>query len=432
MKTVIWTDPRKIWSFLRFVYASFHIHKGIENAKSLTYTSLFSVVPLLTLTVAILSVFPTFQVFASQLQGLVFEHLLPSSTSELLEYITRFTEQARNLTFVGAAMLLVTSYLMLVNIERSFNHIWGVGEVRKGLYSFLLYWSVLSLGPLLLGLAFGISSYVTSLSLFDRLSGVPVYVGFQYLLLQVFPFVLSALGFTLLYLAVPNCGVRLRDAVAGGIVVALTFIVVKFVFTRFMAMASFEFVYGTFAAVPIFLIWIYLSWVVILVGANLVRSIPLFEARQEAAFEEVHPTLLMLALLHKFWEKWQQGCALDLDELGKERWPFSAIKLETYLELLTRKRIVHASTRGEYLLARDLRTLSLWELLSWLPWAVPGAEDLEGPLPEILERHLPDFPTLRRKIETLEECGRSEFSDSLDVFFRLGKNGDGGYFPSRK
>src|SRR5690606_12563775 len=125
-----------------------------------------------TLIVAILSVFPSFQVFGEQVQHMLFERLLPSSTLQLEEYVADFAAQAKQLTWVGAVMLLVTASLMLVNIEGQFNQIWGVSKLRHGMASFLLYWCVLSLGPLLLGMGFAISSYLTSLTLFQRFTEV--------------------------------------------------------------------------------------------------------------------------------------------------------------------------------------------------------------------------------------------------------------------
>ena len=277
--------------FMAFVARNFLRNDGLENAKSLTFTSLFAVVPLLTLMVAILSAFPSFQVFGSQIQTMVFNRLLPSTSEELEGYLTSFSGQARNLTWVGAVMLLGTAYLMLVNMERNFNRIWGVAEQRKGIGSFLLYWSVLSLSPLLLGMGFAISSYVTSLTLFETFTDLSEVVGARNLFLGLFPLLLSTLGFTLLYVAVPNCGVRFRHALYGGLAVALAFVLVKWIFTRFIAGASYELIYGTFAAMPIFLMWIYVCWVVILFGANLVRAFPLYGV--STGTEDVHPVLLL-------------------------------------------------------------------------------------------------------------------------------------------
>ncbi|MEX1056813.1 MAG: YihY family inner membrane protein, partial [Natronospirillum sp.] len=142
---VQWYKPEVVWQFICYVFKSFSHHQGLENAKSLTFTSLFAVVPLFTLLITMLSAFPQFQEVGTQVQEALFERLLPSSSDELQAHIQSFATQARNLTWVGALMLLGTSYLMLVNIEQNFNAIWGVGQLRKGLASFLLYWSVLSL-----------------------------------------------------------------------------------------------------------------------------------------------------------------------------------------------------------------------------------------------------------------------------------------------
>jgi len=406
-----WYRPATILRFLRFVYQGFMQHKGLENAKSLTYTSLFAVVPLITLVFAILSAFPSFQVFGAQIQDAIFERLLPSSSEELARYLSDFTAQAKNLTWVGAVMLFVTSYLMLVNIERNFNFIWGVEELRKGLTSFLLYWSVLSLGPLLLGVGFAVSSYVASLTLFERFTEVSNLLGVQRVLLGIFPLLLTTGAFTLLYVAVPNCGVKVRHGFVGALVVALSFIVVKWVFTRFIATASYEFVYGTFAAIPIFLIWLYVCWVVILFGANLVRSIPLFIANQVQ--REVHPSLVLLALVHALWEKQRIGAALRVQELMEAGWPLKGISSKELFAVLSRLQMVRALTENEYLLVRDLNSVSVWDVLREAPWGAPDSEDLAQPLPEVLRQHLPSPQRLKAVFERLENVAKEEFSSSV-------------------
>jgi len=412
-----WTQARTLAQFQRFVLRRFLQHEGLENAKSLTYTSLFAVVPLATLVFAILSAFPAFQVFAIQIQDMLFQRLLPSSSNEVADYLSGFSEQARNLTWAGAVLLLVTSFLMLRNIERSFNQIWGVGQLRKGVASFLLYWSVLSLGPLLLGLGFAISSYVTSLSLFERLStfsGLPA----SSLLLEIFPTLLTIGAFTLLYVAVPNCKVPLAHGLVGAVVVAVLFKLVKWVFVSFIARTSYELVYGTFAALPIFLVWLYLCWVVILLGANLVRSIPLFRSDQIGA--RVHPSLLLLALLHLLWEKQQAGEALQLQQLQIEQWPFRSISVEQLLTLLEEQHLVRALNHDEYMLARDLEQLSLWDVLSRLPWPQPDQQALNEVLPAVIARHLPDSAALKSHFQRLMEVSASEFSTSIGAWFRQG------------
>jgi membrane protein len=411
-----WWKPRVMWHFLRFVYAGFQHNKGLEVAKSLTYTSLFAVVPLITLVLSILSAFPSFQVFGSQVQDMIFDRLLPASSTELEGYFSDFAEQAKHLTWMGAVMLLVTSYLMLVNVERSFNHIWGVGELRKGLISFLLYWSVLSLGPLLLGVGFAISSYITSLTLFERFSEFSDLFGARKLMLGIFPVLLTAGAFTLLYVAVPNCGVKFRHGLAGATVVSLTLIVVKKVFTLSIATASYQFIYGTFAAIPIFLLWLYVGWVVILFGANMVRAIPLFST--DTATDDVHPSLLLLALIHKFWEKQQTGSELRVQELMDQQWPFRSTDAESLLNLLQQQHLIRPINHDEYLLVRDLDTISIWDLLGSCPWAQPGSRDLAKPLPAVLRPHLPGYETLVKAFLQLENKAGQEFSGSFQDWFR--------------
>lgn len=401
--------------FLLFVYRNFMRNEGLENAKSLTFTSLFAVVPLLTLIVSVLSAFPSFQVFGAQVQEMIYERLLPSTSSELQGYLQSFAGQARNLTWAGAVMLLGTAYLMLVNIERNFNRIWGVSEQRKGITSFLLYWSVLSLGPLLLGVGFAISSYVTSLTLFDRFTEFTLVDG-QSVVLGLFPVLLTTIAFTLLYVAVPNCGVRLRHGVVGALVVALTFIVVKWVFGRFVAQASYAFIYGTFAAVPVFLIWLYVCWVIILMGANLVRSIPLYGSR--AGSEEVHPSLLLLALLHKFWEKQQSGAVLQVTELLAEKWPFRSVSADRLLSFLEEKHLVHALGDDAYALARDLEALSVWDVLADTPWGLPAPEELGRPVPAVVSEHVPELSDLCARFRHVNELAAEELSSPLGAWFR--------------
>jgi membrane protein len=414
-KSAIGQRARMSLRFVRFVFRNFMRNEGLENAKSLTYTSLFAVVPLLTLIVSILSVFPSFQVFGAQIQEMIYDRLLPSTGSELQAYLKSFAGQARNLTWAGAVMLFATAYLMLVNIERNFNRIWGVSEQRKGVTSFLLYWSVLSLGPLLLGMGFAISSYVTSLALFNTFSELAA-VGGHNLLLEVFPVVLTTVAFTLLYVAVPNCGVKLRHGLVGAVVVALAFIVVKWVFGKFITQGSYTLIYGTFAAIPVFLVWLYVCWVVILFGANLVRAIPLYGSR--VGSEEVHPSLLLLALLHKFWEKQQSGAVLKVTELLAEKWPFRTVSADKLLALLVEKRLVHALGDDEFMLSRDLEALSVWDVLGDTPWGLPDPEELSRPLPAVVSDHVPELADLCQRFRHVNELAAAEFSSPLGAWFR--------------
>lgn len=410
--------PASPVSFLHSVFRAFMAHNGLETAKSLTYTSLFAVVPLLTLTLAILSAFPSFQVFSTQVQAMLFERLLPSSSTELQDYLAGFAGQGTQLTWAGAVMLLATAYLMLVNIEEHFNNIWGVNKHRQGLASFLLYWCVLSLGPLLLGLGFAISSYLASLSLFQRFTEVTDYFGANALLLRVFPSLMTVGAFTLLYSAVPNCPVRVRYAFAGAVAVALALVLLKWLFGLFIATASYQVVYGTFAALPIFLLWLYVCWVVILCGANLVHSLPNWQYQRER--QGVHPTLLLFALLHLFWRRQQQGESVFISRLQEQGWSFAGTPVETLLNVLTDHKLVRSVDHDEYMLVRDLHGVTMWQLLRACPWAPPSLEELQQPLPAVLRLHLPVLSEFQHKIGELEQAAHLQFQATVgDEFARL-------------
>lgn len=406
---------QEVWPFTVAVFNSFQANKGLETAKSLTYTSLFAVVPLLTLVIAILAVFPAFQVFGDQIENMLFQRLLPSSMTQLQQYLADFAEQSKQLTWVGAVMLLVTAYLMLVNIEGHFNLIWGVGKLRQGMASFLLYWCVLSLGPLLLGLGFAISSYLTSLSLFQRFTAVTDFLGAKSLMLRIFPVLLTTGAFTLVYAAVPNCIVRVRHAFVGGLVVSLAFVVVKWVFGAFIATASYELVYGTFAALPIFLLWIYVGWVVILFGANLVQMLPNWRHGTENV--RVHRTLLILALLHLFWQRQQRGETLHVRTLLARGWSFPGVHVEGLLHLLSEQKLIRNVGNEEYALVRDLHGVSMWQVLQACPWAPPSAQELQQDLPEFLQAHLPPMSELREKFSQYERAAQQHFQLSLGEDF---------------
>ena len=178
-----------------------------------------ALVPLLTVVYTMASAVPAFQGLESQMQDFLFQHLLPETSSEIEQYLSDFSQQAKNLTGAGIIFLVVTAVLMLRNIEKAFNMIWRTRENRSAVSSFLLYWAVLSLAPIMIGMALAISTYLnsfaTSLDQFD-IFGAKAY------LLKAAPLLLSAAGFTLLYVAVPNCRVPFKHSVIGGLAAALS------------------------------------------------------------------------------------------------------------------------------------------------------------------------------------------------------------------
>ena len=151
--------------FIRYIAFRFDRDGCRQSAAALTYMSLFAIVPMLTLMYGMFSLIPAFQEVGGQVEAWIFPKMLPSSGQEITSYLTEFSTQARKLSSAGALILLVTSYLMLANIEKTFNHIWGTDGGRRGLSGFLLYWAILSLGPLLLAAGMLMKTYLLSFRL---------------------------------------------------------------------------------------------------------------------------------------------------------------------------------------------------------------------------------------------------------------------------
>ena len=275
------------------IYRQFWARDCQQSAASLTYVTLFALVPTLTLVYSMFSLFPTSAGLQTQVQNLIFDNLVPTSGQVVQDYLTQFTARARNLSVPGAIMLVVTAYLMLKNIEKTFNKIWGVSKQRSGLNSFLNYWAVLTLGPVLLGAGLFLSTYLLSLRVMLPEDDYVV-PG----LLQFLPWLLSSAAFTLFFAVVPNLRVPVRDAIIGGMVTALLFELAKRGFSALVTRSSYELIYGAFAIVPLFLLWIYVLWVLVLGGAVLVRCLSSLRiaANSRGYPDLVAATVVMVAL----------------------------------------------------------------------------------------------------------------------------------------
>ncbi len=352
------------WRRASYLLSRFKADRCSENAAALTYMSLFALVPLLTVLYTMASAIPTFQGLEEQMQDFLFEHLMPDTSSEIEAYLSDFSRQAKNLTGPGIIFLVATAVLMLRNIEKAFNHIWRAQANRSAVSSFLLYWAVLSLAPVAMGLALGLSTYLSSFS--HMLDEFDIF-GMKALLLRATPLVLSTAAFTLLYAAVPNCRVPFKHTVIGGVVTALAFNAARSVFTDLVMGSSYTFIYGAFAAVPLFLLWIYLSWNIVLMGGVLVHSLSAYQSREQAS----RPTVLKaLDVLYLFWKKQQSGQSVGEIELLNGRHEVTrGLDSETWGELrdvLMAKKVITQNDRGRYLLSRDLHTIRFWQLKEWV------------------------------------------------------------------
>ena len=378
-----------------------------QSAAALTYMSLFAVVPMLTLMYSMFSLVPAFQELGGKVEEFIFSKFLPSSGQEITQYLSEFSNQARKLSVAGVAIILITALLMLSNIEKTFNHIWATTGGRKGLAGFLVYWAILSLGPLLLAVGMIMSTYLMSL----RLVVAEVdSLGVVALLFSYLPWLLTWLAFTLLYVAVPNCKVRVVYALFGGLITTLLFETAKALFGQLVAHSIYTNVYGAFAVIPLFLMWIYLLWVLILFGAELVRSLETFQYQGRDA--ELPDLLAVLIVLWQCWRRQQKGHSLSdrsmsIVGLSVEQW-------RRLRNMLLSQRILEKTASGQYVMIRDADTIRLADINRWLG---QGFDDRNQAVSEKLANAHPWIESYDRLMRENSQMTEQNMTLSLQKLF---------------
>ena len=251
-----------------------------QIAASLTYTTVLAIVPLLAVVLSLFTAFPLFAEFKVALENFLTTSLMPPSVSDtVMTYLNQFAEKASGLTAVGTVFLIVVSVMLIMTIDGVLNDIWSVEHRRPLRQRMLVYWAIISLGPILAGASLWTTTVLTqqSLGLVGEMSSP------MNLLLSVVPVLITGLGFAALFVYVPNRDVYWRDALAGGMGTAVVLALMKSGFAFYISrFPSYTVIYGAFATLPIFLLWIYLSWLGILLGATVAATLPALRMRRWA------------------------------------------------------------------------------------------------------------------------------------------------------
>jgi membrane protein len=256
----------------RFARRRLKEEKLPQVAGSLTFTTTLALVPLLTIVLAIFTTFPVFNSFRASLEGYFVQTVMPKGIANtIINNLTQFASKATRLSAVGAVALLFTSSAMMAMVERAFNQIWSVKRKRPLVPRVLMYWALLTLGPLLFGLSLTVTSQLF-MATNEMMRTVPFLGALFYTAVSL---ALTTGAYTLLYMAVPNRFVDWRDAVWGGLVAAIAFEIAKRMFGVFIKQfPNYTIIYGALAALPLFLLWMYLSWMITLVGALITAALP--------------------------------------------------------------------------------------------------------------------------------------------------------------
>lgn len=355
------------------VWRHFGEDRLFDEAASLSYTSLLSMVPLLAVVFGVASAFPVFQQWSEQLQSFVFTNFVPASGDQIQAYLIGFLDSVSGLTLLGTLFLILTALLLMVRIERAFNLIWRVPTARSFRNRLVMYWAVLTLGPLALGAAIALSAE----PVFEQVAvGVSTHSSWR----AVGIFSLSWLAFALMFLLVPNRRVHFTHALTGAFVSALLFGVAKEAFVTYVAKANFNVIYGALATIPIFLFWLYLVWIVILLGASLAASLTTFNDRKvDWGWPSKWEFLLAYRLVGYLWKAQIEGRALSIEELLASLEGVTEPGLASQLGILFNAGMVTRSEGGNWLLSRDLDTVSLLNLYQVGEYYLPVSETLEIP-----------------------------------------------------
>ena len=369
----------KTWfQFIFFVIKRFEADRCREQAGSLTYTTLFAVVPMLTVFLVIISSIKALEPARQQLQQMIYSNFLPKTSIAFDKAFNVFTQNSSNLTVIGVLFLFITTVMMLTSIETVFNRIWRVEETRNGIIGFMRYWTIISLGPILLGSAFVISSTLASMNVLSSFTGTYQVDGT--FLFWLISFALTVLGFFILYWTIPNRSVPIKAAFIAGLFGAIIFELLKNLFGFVMSnFTSYTLIYGAFAAVPIFLLWIFLSWNVVLLGVEISYALTAFHTGK---IQTRQPVLMLLDILELFYKKQKVGQSVTdaeaLNILGRGeigRWP-------SYVVMLEKQNLVRRTDNNEYVLVRNLDTVDFWTFYKLLPYPLPRRDDVGNVHPD--------------------------------------------------
>ena len=410
-------DRARTTTFARFLWRNFIDDRLFESAGALSFTTVFALVPLSMVVFGVLQAFPVFDEWSVKLSNYIFSNFVPSSASKVETYLQGFADRASQLTALGVIALVVSLLVTLSSVEATFNRIWRVKAARPQFSRFLVYWTVLTLGALVAAASLALSARLFALEVFQTEPGRVI----EQLSLRLAPMAIELAAFTMIYRVVPHRTVHWRHALAGALLAVVLFELVKAGLGLFLgSFRSYEAIYGTVAFVPIFLLWVFLGWVSILLGASLGSSISAFRYQPAAMrLPEGYELYGILRMLGRFAQARDEGRGLHSEDIERMEPMLTDALVQQLLAELEGIRLLSRAESGEWLLARDLDDLALAELYEACQLRIPVAEahlpcrdDALGQatIEALDELRLPLRDLLRRKVASIypEQDGASQ------------------------
>ena len=355
---------RNALAFVVQVWHRFLEDKCLTVAASLSYMTLLALVPLTALSFAMLAAFPVFDDARQQLQQFVFAYFVPDAIETVQDHLSTFAERARDVTAIGVVGLAFTAMLLFNTIESALNDIFRVTRSRPLISKFIVFWAILTLGPLLVGASVSLEATLPpprEILQSDSYNSAAAYLA------QALPTLLSILAFMLFYLMIPYRPVRLTHALVGATLAGILFSLLRYLFTLYVTLfPAYETLYGALALIPMFLLWTYLSWAVILVGGVMTAELPAWGVGEVGGGDAQLPgarLILALAILGHLYRVTQRGGGARLNQI-LTRLPARDRAVERTLNALRRTDYVDVTKGERWLPARDLHATTLYDLCS--------------------------------------------------------------------
>ena len=272
-------------TFCTIFWQRFNQNKLTQAAGYLTYSTMLAIVPLIMVVFSIFSAFPVFNEVTGALKEFIFTNFAPSASDMVGQYIDEFVNNSKKMSAVGIISLIVVALMLINSIDRTLNSIWYDTETRPIFTSFAIYWLILTLGPLLVGVSIAANTYVKAM--FESAASF----SFGLKLLSFVPFLSTWFIFTMIYMVVPNKKVSIKHSAAGALIAAVFFTLGKQAFTWYIVtFPSYQLIYGAMATLPIMLLWIQLSWTIVLLGAQLAAVLAEVRSKKMMNLEQSEET----------------------------------------------------------------------------------------------------------------------------------------------
>jgi membrane protein len=350
---------RAAWEFIVALVTRFREERATQTAGSLTYTTLLSLVPLFTVALAVTTAFPVFDEWIGSLQLFILENVLPDTPAvdTVIEQINSFSQNAARLTAIGIAGFIVTSVMLMLTVDNALNRIFRVQRRRSLVQNIFVYWGVITIGPLFIGGSLS----ATYFALRQAAGTLPL--GFVADALFGFvPFVLTCAALALLYGIVPARRVEWRHALLGGLLAGIGFEIAKRGFAIYLTrVPTYTLIYGAFATIPIFLIWLYLSWLVVLTGAIVTAMLPMWSTKPERHRVPGEQLADALGVLGALARAHREGRVVGLNRLAREQ-RILPDRCERILERAAARGWVARTERDAYVLGRDASQIQVSDI----------------------------------------------------------------------